>query len=308
MRKGITFDTGEKTAHLEIGYAHPNALCSGSPGRILKVAKYLTGVEAVEGKDIASVNEDDDPQQHPYRKEAVESDRKLVTVHGEYKGVPITAFSTGMGPGSVSATMPEVVEICYDDDMIFYRLGTSGGLNPKLELGDFILTTEADVWEITSAMMMGYWHWVPGLAKEGKYEARANRDALQALHTAATDNKLDSQNVHQGRTIVTADLYVINDLLKQRYQGDPELFKVELPGRLAISMEFSAICAVRDKWSELVGKKIRAGNLLSVSDLPLADEERVDQSEYAKIKGEVEERQIISGLEALVEMRRLESR
>lgn len=131
MQRHVTFDTGDKMYHLGISYANPFVLSGGSPGRIKKMAEYI-----------------DNP-------EIIESERGLATVHGSYKGLPITAFSTGMGPASVSITLPEVIEACDNPDMTIIRLGTSGGLQKHLKIGDFVATTECERAESTCDKIMG---------------------------------------------------------------------------------------------------------------------------------------------------------
>ena len=117
MRRRFTFDTGSKSMHLHIDRAYPNVISGGSPGRVRRIANYL---------DV---------------EEIVESDRGLVTVHGKYRRLPVTAFSTGMGPSSVAITLPEVIEACDDDNMLILRIGTAGALQEHINVGDFVVTT-----------------------------------------------------------------------------------------------------------------------------------------------------------------------
>ncbi|MBI2549299.1 hypothetical protein HYW21_08170 [Candidatus Woesearchaeota archaeon] len=256
MRRVMTFDTGEMTYHLEITSAHPSILTAGNPGRIRKIARYL-----------------DSP-------ELIESDRGL-TVHGRYRSLPITAFSTGMGPASVSITMPEVIEACDADSMVILRLGTAGGLQPYLNIGDFVITTTVQRAESTSDKIMG-----PG------YEAVASQDLTDTLLTVARSVKADFQQVYAGKTRVTDDIYWDARASKTR---DPD-------GALAVSMEASVIFALRDWYNQHDGRNIRAGELLVISDNVMASTPHVDGTEFLKRKETVEDAQIRVGLETLLRL------
>jgi uridine phosphorylase len=269
----MTFQTGGPSAHLKITYANANVLCAGSAGRAEKVATYLDTVDTI----IQGTPGDDG--------------RKHVTVHGTYQGVPITAFSTGMGPASVAITMPEVIEAYEGRDMTFLRIGTSGGLHPKTNVGDFVISTTIDRRETTSEWIMGK-----------DYVAKASPEAVTALWEIASQTKGGSQQVHVGPSMVVNELYWSNRWLKNQYRGNEERRQAEIPDVLAVSMEFSVLCALRDAYNEDGEKRIATGNLLSISDLPLSTADRVDQSGYAQLMQEVEERQIKIGLDTLVRL------
>ena len=205
MRRQYTFNSGERMYHLDLSFAHPNVLSSGSPGRIRKMRTYL---------DSGS--------------ELIESDRGLVTVHGTYNGMPVTAFSTGMGPASVSITLPEVIEACDDNDMTIIRLGTAGGLQAHLNIGDFVATTAVQRAESTSDKIMGL-----------GYQAAADELVKSTLVVAAQRNKRNYQQVYNGPTRTTDDIYF--DALESK--------KGKHSSVLAVSMEFSVYCALRDRYN-----------------------------------------------------------
>lgn len=150
MRHHFTFDTGAKSLHLEIEKANPYVLTAGSPGRIRRVAPFLEGSEIVE------------------------SDRGHVTIHGMYKSMPVTAFSTGIGTPSVSATLPEIIEACDDDSMCILRIGTAGALQPELKKGDLCITTDTEIKESTSKTIMG-----------PNYRGAASMNMVDNAYTAA---------------------------------------------------------------------------------------------------------------------------
>jgi uridine phosphorylase len=280
MKREMTFDTGDKMYHLGISYAYPNVISGGSADRIENIANYLDNVE-----------------------EVVESDRKHITVHGSYKGIPITAFNTGMGSASVSITLPEIIEACDEPDMLVLRIGTSGGLKEYMNIGDFVITTEADRAESTSDKIMGR-----------NYIANSDLCFQEALFRSVSDNKEDFQNVYIGKTRVTDDIYFDAALTKyvltgKPQRGIPELSEEKLVGLRerfedvwAVSMEFSVYCALRDRYNKDFGKNIKAGNLLVVSDNVVREAEQVDMTEFLERKDKIEKAHIISGLNALVRM------
>lgn len=263
MRRWVTFKT-PKMSHLDIERANPYVLTGGSPGRMLQIAEQLDKVD-----------------------ETVKSDyRGLVTVNGEYKGVPITAFSTGMGPASVSIVMPELIEACDSDYMVFVRVGTSGGLKDYLNAGDFVITTEAERHESTSDKIM-----YPG------YRAFSNGDVRQTLLKRASLCSQGSAKVYEGRTKVVDDIYF--DALNSAGEDHGDL--------LAVSMEFSVICALRDRYNrdDPTGpRRIKAGNLLMVSDnlVKEGDAKVEDRLEFEKKKDLLTKVHLKIGLETLVEL------
>ncbi|MCS7131208.1 MAG: hypothetical protein NZ934_00530, partial [Hadesarchaea archaeon] len=113
----ITFRTADgKAYHLEIDRINPNILTAGSPGRVLKVAEYLDEVEVIEG------------------------DRKMTVVNGKYRGLPISAFATGMGPASTAVVLPEAIEAA-EGPIVMLRLGTSGSLQPFVKVGHMVISS-----------------------------------------------------------------------------------------------------------------------------------------------------------------------
>ena len=257
MKRQVTFNTGDTMYHLEIDRANPYVLSGGSPGRIKRMAECLD---------------------HP---EVIVSDRGLVTVHGEYGGLPITAFSTGMGPASVSIVMPEIIEACDDPKMTILRLGTSGGLQKHLKIGDLVVTTDVERAESTSDKIMH-----PG------YKAVSDNDVRRVLEETAQEHKLPSQSVHVGRTKTTDDIY-FDALASKGYKGPT----------LAVSMEFSVYCALRDRYNRDFEKEIRVGEVLMISDIVVA-EEHPDMTEFLANKKEIEAAHIKIGLEALLRLAR----
>jgi uridine phosphorylase len=258
MRNLYTFDAGPKSYHLQLEKAHPNVLTGGSPDRIFEVGEYLDWF--------------DEPI----------CNRGLVTINGEYKGMPVTAFSTGMGPSSVSITLPEVIEACEENNMNIIRIGTSGGLQKYLNIGDFAITTKVDRDESTSDKIMGK-----------DYVARSSPKIRNMLKHVVNEEKKDFQKAYVGVTRVTDDIYF--DALASKYKDHGKT--------LAVSMEFSVICALRDRYNKDDHRKIQAGNLLVISDNIVTDHNAMDMTEFKRKQKVIEEVHIRSGLETLLRLR-----
>ena len=83
----------------------------------------------------------------------------------------LSVMSTGMGPDNTEIVVAEVLDIT--DQPTFVRVGSSGGLQPDIALGDLVVSTGAVRLENTTDF---YVH--PG------YPAIAHRDVVQALEEA----------------------------------------------------------------------------------------------------------------------------
>jgi len=260
MKRFVTFDTGPKSCHLEIENAYPYVISGGNAGRMRRVGRQFDKIYKI-----------------------IESDRDYVTIHGQYKGLPVTAFSTGIGTPSAEATMAEIIEACDDPNMVILRLGTSGGLQPYLNIGDFVVTTDVDRHESTSSKIM----------KDDNYVAVSDKDVRHTLIAAANEFKRNFQKVYIGRTRVTDELYF--GALEEGHQDHGDV--------LASSMEFSVYCALRDRYNRNYGQNIKVGNLLVISNNNVKKEqEQIDMTEFKRRQAKIEYAQIKAGLETLLRM------
>jgi uridine phosphorylase len=144
--------TGGRQYHiaLERGELAEYILLVGDPGRVAKVAKRFDTVELER------------------------SNRELTTATGTYRGMRLSAMSTGMGPDNVEIVVSEVLEIT--EQPTFVRIGSSGALQPNIGLGDLVVSTGAVRLENTTDF---YVH--PG------YPAIAHRDVVWALEEACRE-------------------------------------------------------------------------------------------------------------------------
>lgn len=89
-------------------------LLPGDPDRVLRIAKHL-----------------DDAQEIMFH-------REYRTCTGYYKGIRISATSTGIGCPSAAIALEELANI---GARVFIRVGSTGALQPHLHIGDLIIST-----------------------------------------------------------------------------------------------------------------------------------------------------------------------
>jgi len=117
--------------------------------------------------------------------------REYVTYSGHYKGVFISATSTGIGAPATAIAIEELARVGSDT---FIRVGTTGALRREISVGDIVISTGAVRLEGTSK------HYVMP-----EYPAVASYDVVLALIEAA-----DSLGVryHVGLTASSDSFYV----------------------------------------------------------------------------------------------------
>jgi len=106
--------------HVAPGDLPPAVLLPGDPFRVPVLAEAWDGAD-----DVAHHRE--------YR-----------SMRGSYKGVPISACSTGIGGPSTEIALNELAAVgC----KTFLRLGTTGGLQEPIRAGDIIISTASVRWD-----------------------------------------------------------------------------------------------------------------------------------------------------------------
>jgi uridine phosphorylase len=161
--------TGERRYHIGLapGELAEYVLLVGDPGRVAKVASRFDSVELER------------------------SSREINTATGSYRGMRVSAMSTGMGTDNVEIVLAEAMEIT--DRPTFIRVGSSGALQPEIALGDLIVSTGAVRLENTTSFYVG----------DG-YPAIAHRDVVWALEAAC--RKLD-YTYHVGLTATASGFF-----------------------------------------------------------------------------------------------------
>ena len=152
---------------LERGELAEYILLVGDPGRVAKVAERWDSVQVER------------------------SNREFITATGTYRGMPISAMSTGIGTDNVEIVLAEALEIT--DAATFVRVGSSGALQPEIESGDLVISTGAVRLENTTDF---YVH--PG------YPAIAHRDVVWALESAC---RAQGVRYHVGMTATASGFY-----------------------------------------------------------------------------------------------------
>jgi len=117
--------------------------------------------------------------------------REFRSFTGEYKGVPVSALSSGIGPACVAIVVNEASRIGVST---FIRVGSTGAIQKGINCGDVIISSAAVRLDFTSNCYV-----MPEYPAAGSYEV------LLALVEAA--ESLDVSNYHVGVTATTADFY-----------------------------------------------------------------------------------------------------
>ncbi|MBS3815882.1 MAG: hypothetical protein KGY45_04910 [Hadesarchaea archaeon] len=261
----ITFKTEDgKAYHLEVEKLNPNILSGGSPGRVRQIADYLDNAEVEEGK------------------------RGMTVVHGDYKGIPVSAFPTGMGPASTSIIIPEVIESAVDGPLTILRLGTAGSLQSHVKVGDLAVITGSVRDETTTSAAVGT-----------EYPAIASPELIPIILATAEKHGYElGENLWTGINHVKDDLYFKEtpQFSPSREIMEPRLKSYKRMGTVASSMEFSVYAIMRDFYEGRRSGKVLTGGILAI--IAAAEEEdavEVDKKQKKKlVKGMIE-----SGLDTL---------
>ncbi|MHB9055495.1 MAG: nucleoside phosphorylase [Paludibacteraceae bacterium] len=116
--------------HLQPEQLADNVILVGDPGRVALVASYFDNLEF-------SV-----------------SSREFNTITGTYKGKRITVLSTGIGTDNIDIVMNELDALANIDlktrtekkdfrQLNLVRIGTSGGMQPEIPLGSFLISEKS---------------------------------------------------------------------------------------------------------------------------------------------------------------------
>ena len=261
----ITFKTADgKSYHLEIGRLNPNILTAGSPGRIRRVSDYLEGAETIEGA------------------------RGLTVVSGEYEGLPVSAFATGMGPASAAIVLPEAFEVT-KGPITMLRLGTCGSLQRFVKPSHLVVSSAAVRDEITTRAAVG-----------PEYPALANPELIPVLVSAAEKHGYElGKKLWVGITHTKADLYFVEtpQFSPSRETMRAKLASYKRMGVLASEMEFSVYCILRDFYERRRRDRISVGALLAV----LASAPERGAVRVGRVNEEAMDRDMIKiGLDALL--------
>ena len=213
----------------EEGDYAPNVLCPGDPVRARYIAEHFFDPGARQ----------------------VNAERGMLGFTGTFEGRPISVQSTGMGCPSAGIVFEELAMLGVRR---LVRVGTCGGLQPGMGMGDTVIGSTAsadDRTPIRYAQMEGY-------APSGTFTLAETAAALSREATGAA--------VHVG-PIVTSGIF---------YDPDPDTFgRWRRLGHLGVEMEAAMMYAVA------AVKGMEALAIMTVSDIlaPDADPVRISDEE-----------------------------
>lgn len=110
------FTLGKLQYHIRVrpGDVGDYVLLPGDPDRVLRIAKYL-----VDAQEITF-------------------NREFRTLTGNYKGIKVSATSTGIGCPSAAIAVEELANVGVSH---FIRVGSTGALQSGIQIGDIIINT-----------------------------------------------------------------------------------------------------------------------------------------------------------------------
>jgi uridine phosphorylase len=146
----VALPVGERQYHIDLGPGElaEYVLLPGDPDRTARIARLLDSVEFER------------------------QNREFASVTGTYKGLRVSAVSTGIGSDNVEIVIAEILAITEHPTLI--RVGSSGALQPEIKSGDLCITAGAVRLETTTAWFVS----------DG-YPAVADYEAVLALVEAA---------------------------------------------------------------------------------------------------------------------------
>lgn len=142
-------------------------LVPGAPDRVPKIARFWESAKEVSCR------------------------REFRSFTGKYKGVPLSALSSGIGPACMAIVVNEAAHVGVNT---FIRVGSTGAIQPNIECGDLIFSSAAVRLDCTSNCYV-----------ITEYPAVSSYEVLLALIEAA--ESLGINNYHVGITATTADFY-----------------------------------------------------------------------------------------------------
>jgi uridine phosphorylase len=168
MRMHETLTHARKQYHIRCkrGYLAKYLLVPGDPDRVPKIVKFWD------------------------KSREVVCHREFRSFTGKYKGVPVSAMSSGIGPAAMAILVNEAASV---DVETFIRVGSTGAIQESIECGDLVISAGAVRLDGTSNNYI-----------MAEYPAIAHHEVLLALIEAA-----ESLNIryHVGITATSSDFY-----------------------------------------------------------------------------------------------------
>ena len=199
-----------KQSHLQIEMDQlaDIALLPGDPDRVDRIATYCTDVEQVA------------------------RNREYKVLNATYGSRDLTIASTGIGAPSAAIAIEELANVGVETIL---RVGTTGGLQRRIEIGDMVVATAAAKNEGTSDRY-----------EPAEYPAVADYDVLSTLVETAEKN---DENVHVGPIATDDAFYNETEVIVADWED---------AGILAVEMEASALFTLARR------RGLRAGAICTV--------------------------------------------
>jgi purine-nucleoside phosphorylase len=189
----------------------------------------------------------------------VNSERGMLGFTGEYRGRPVSVQSSGMGCPSAGIVVEELIQLGVER---IVRVGTCGGLQPDLAMGDLIVPISAVPADSTATHLIGG-------------EPHAPTADWELVHGAVHHAKELDKKVRVG-PIVSSDVFYNPDGGQYQRWSDRGILGVEMEGAMLFTLG-----AVR---------KVQTGCLLLVSDLVVEGEfKRISDEEMRRAVEEMTE-------------------
>jgi DeoD family purine-nucleoside phosphorylase len=169
------------------------------------------------------------------------SERGMLGYTGEFEGRPVSVQATGMGCPSAAIVFEELVQLGVKR---LLRVGTCGGLQPDMSLGDLVVAISAVPADATAQHLVGG-------------EPHAPTSDWELVHSAVHFAKEAGQSLRAG-PIVSSDLFYNPD--------DNQYERWSARGVLAVEMEAAVLFTLGAL------RKVQAGCLLTVSDVVVEGE------------------------------------
>lgn len=225
---------------VKLGEINPNILVPGSPERVEKIAEKLENAEKV--------------AHH----------RGILVINGKYKGMPVTAINSGIGPASASIVCREAIEsINFEElrDAKLVRVGTAGSIQPYVKVGDIVVSRGCIRDEDTTTKIIG-----------SEYPAISDPMVTLALASAAKDQGyMPRKNLHLGVHHVKSELYAAENYSLSAIPRTIEerMKSYKRMGALCTDMEASAFLILADwynsEWrKQNIQQRIRVGCVLLI--------------------------------------------
>jgi DeoD family purine-nucleoside phosphorylase len=167
-------------------------------------------------------------------------ERGMLGYTGSFRGRPVSVQATGMGCPSAAIVIEELVQLGVKR---FLRIGTCGGLQADLQLGDLIVAVSAVAADATAQHLVG--------------EPHAPTADWELVHGAVHAAKELGRPVRVG-PIVSSDLFYNPDEGQYQRWSDRGILAVEMEA--AVLFTLGAL------------RKVKAGCLLTVSDVVVEGE------------------------------------